>query len=1481
MAIFTKGAFIVSGDADRSEDKRRPGNGISQHELTNLADSFLHDGGQSFFARVLQGPSRASAASDRGADDGFDAEPMPPGMGTARAGRRAAVFRKMPAPTNAKKRPAGKQFLAEIIRQMCVAAKIEPNGEPPRRRNCVFMQSTGRVARELLYSEVMASLTTFWRAAGHPEWPRTQSTVWRSICRGIVSNAEEAKDLTSEVQCVLMLRKLVEQPQLPGETAEDRRERLKEFFEHYYARDLHLAVERSSDSWRARHVGGVTAAIPRPEAYEPPVLLPPIILKTSPKASPPAGTNLVRGTNPLRVTGPPPPKASPVSGRGAKESGSLRRTKELSKKLVATQGQMLLRRPFTTDLQFHREQDPEDLVPIWAVSSDAGPMRERPCTSGFPVPKGVTKPRTSPMAACTPTSSVMASSGRLSAGPSFAGASSSSLVSFPDPLAGGLSLISDWEDPLESSSWALPLLPPEGGGPTLGQSGAQNTYLQACQKFGVAPLITPFVTGHSTSLLLSGHVLEDRHMLPITAMTSRLEAVEEIDLADNARLTEKSLVPLFRALSDGSKGAESIVRLSLSGCVHIGQGTVAVIVSLLGTQPGGLRGLQELNLGGVKLHMTSFVSLASAIGRHAMLKNVVLTDTGLGQGTPAQTCRIISELTKAPTLEALDLGWSRLTGPTFAHLGSSLASANCLHTLSVPNCSATSTSGRDFPVEYFLERLSHVSTLTRLDVSLNNIDWRGALVLEDALEQHSGFRDIQISDNALGVTGLRSLLRLLARDTSGVVKLQIDSCAKGGIEGGEADADANQAFNVTNPAGRYSLDLSRPYHRALLRMLHKTCERFSCKSQAAFQDISFQSGSVSYSHAKKDEHGVWVVPKQGQLSLTFGTNAGKLKSNSVEECDDMWDFSGFLQKRISLMRLQPSSHKVAPLFAHWKALGGRNAEQVALLDALAMDFTFSFPQLRELAREKELTNDVIGRMMHCISGGPVARYLSMLLAPTLRSYEQNYESARRFLAFNAQSPSGHYKLDLGKPSDYAVAEQLLLLDRWECEIDESLKRPDTSQWGLRSHFRNLQHQGRQLQRVRMTEWRLPIFDTLDFDYVSGRRSVESSSDQALDDRAFKKILKNLRETEVEATAKIDVLRSVGHWFLLRSMQMRDLLGVCDSEAWRGDVVALFYFQIVDMQNEKVFRLRFGGTGELDKIRERLGWATSFPFIQPERASFRLDLQYYDCRLAMTFFIMLMNREGVTNVKHALLVDENGQDDPLMLGILRAWDAVEKLPMGGTFCATYVCAPEDRQLALRRSLYEKYGMWKMFPDAEVVWWAGVEETPPVVLSFMDWLAREFSEGKDTFSIFAHGDRVTLGNFEDTLREMKSDFCKGADGASRVLAVFRFLDASNKGGVTKSQWKILDQLRQDVELSMREFTVFLYHKFGPGATFLDKAWAGFEGLKDDEVPESSWRACVIDKWQYFGPAVGIHVLLDRTRSGSVSHQEFMRLNSFVEY
>mmetsp|Transcript_145035 Transcript_145035/g.463403 ORF Transcript_145035/g.463403 Transcript_145035/m.463403 type:complete len:127 (+) Transcript_145035:2-382(+) len=118
---------------------------------------------------------------------------------------------------------------------MCVAAKIEPNGEPPWRRNCVFMQSTGRVARELLYSEVMASLTTFWRAAGHPEWPRTQSTVWRSICRGIVSNAEEAKDLTSEVQCVLMLRKLVEQPQLPGETAEDRRERLKEFFEHYYA----------------------------------------------------------------------------------------------------------------------------------------------------------------------------------------------------------------------------------------------------------------------------------------------------------------------------------------------------------------------------------------------------------------------------------------------------------------------------------------------------------------------------------------------------------------------------------------------------------------------------------------------------------------------------------------------------------------------------------------------------------------------------------------------------------------------------------------------------------------------------------------------------------------------------------------------------------------------------------------------------------------------------------------------------------------------------------------------------------------------------------------------------------------------------------------------------------------------------------------------------------------------------------------------
>ena len=92
-------------------------------------------------------------------------------------------------------------------------------------------------------------------------------------------------------------------------------------------------------------------------------------------------------------------------------------------------------------------------------------------------------------------------------------------------------------------------------------------------------------------------------------------------------------------------------------------------------------------------------------------------------------------------------------------LGACVAESLHLSSLRVPSCSTRcqllarngEVAGHDMSIEYFFEHLSHNTTLTFLDVSLNRIDYRGSLVLEDALEQHKTLWNLRISDNRLDV----------------------------------------------------------------------------------------------------------------------------------------------------------------------------------------------------------------------------------------------------------------------------------------------------------------------------------------------------------------------------------------------------------------------------------------------------------------------------------------------------------------------------------------------------------------------------------------------------------------------------------------------------------------------------------------------------------------------------------------------------------
>ena len=121
---------------------------------------------------------------------------------------------------------------------------------------------------------------------------------------------------------------------------------------------------------------------------------------------------------------------------------------------------------------------------------------------------------------------------------------------------------------------------------------------------------------------------------------------------------------------------------------------------------------------------------------------------------------------------------------------------------------------------FLLEHLRDNRSLQYLNIGGNYLDFKAALVLEDSLEYNGHLRELDVSNNSLGHAGMRSLLRLLARDTSQLQSVIYENCAKGIV----VNARNDMVFRASRPHGRYELDLARPYDRSLLRMLYKTLE---------------------------------------------------------------------------------------------------------------------------------------------------------------------------------------------------------------------------------------------------------------------------------------------------------------------------------------------------------------------------------------------------------------------------------------------------------------------------------------------------------------------------------------------------------------------------------------------------------------------------------------------------------------------------------
>ncbi|CAJ1412792.1 unnamed protein product [Effrenium voratum] len=999
-------------------------------------------------------------------------------------------------------------------------------------------------------------------------------------------------------------------------------------------------------------------------------------------------------------------------------------------------------------------------------------------------------------------------------------------------------------------------------------AAASRQYIHACQREQVVPVPSTFVTGHSRKVDAAGKAVVDSDLLTLCAV-GRLTEVEDVDLSGGKLLSDVAMGTFLQDVLLAPQNLGTLQRLSLSECVHAARQSQAALVRLL--QEGGASRLHFLDLSGVSLAMRHLGPFCQAVEKHPALQTLRLCNAGLGGAMDVRNClrRILSG-----RIQVLDFGWNCLLAEELKFLGELVSRNKNLRQLGLANCAASSQKNSSIsPCVYFLEQLVHGVSLTNLDISMNRIDFRGALVIEDALERSRRLSTLNVSHNPLGVMGLRCLLRLLARQDSGLVAIDMENCFSGELR---PSVEGIQVFTYTNPGGHYSLDLTRPYHRSLLRTLYKVGQHLKLNPVDTFHVISYDSGHFTL--ASQPDAGVWPVPSSGHLEVGFSIEKAMEQAVKGVAVDN---FSEILARYNEVMRFTPHFRKLIPLLAQWRLLEGQEQEQLAMLSALGRDFIFTATHLRQLCSCKAIAGVTVARLLPTLLGGRFAMNMVMRRVENLSEFIKMLTLCKEYLLFNPQSPSGHYKLDLSNTASAYVAQALALLDRWESGLAKRKELPDISENGDYSCIRNCLYAhepllSRSYTLQRFDQWVIPEKEVLELDYVSNHRP--DCHGALMNDSTFKKFLIILQQAECDGPTQIQVTRNIAHHINLSSMQMRQILGVYRTSELREEALITTFFRIVDIHNEKIFRVRYEEQAELDKLRSRLGYCTFFTYIQPEQVTNDFDFAKYDQRLAANIFFNLANAEKRDNISNFRYTLPDGTIDKLEQGVPRSWDQFSRMPKEGSFHFTYKCSPQDRKFALRKSLLQQYGKWKVdVAEEQVMWWAAAAEAPEDVLEFLFWMRAKFRDTHQAFEAFDGADGngvIGLREFEEGMRLLKCQKFRGKDEKQRWTAIFRFLDPSGEGQVSKEEFLTLDDFWTEVEFSIREFMDWADRKFGRD---LKRLWRALDEDGGGTIQRDEWET-MLDRVGYFGPSGPIFSFIDEDDGGEISWHEFQTLRQF---
>eukprot|EP00903_Cladosiphon_okamuranus_P018800 g17294.t1 len=646
--------------------------------------------------------------------------------------------------------------------------------------------------------------------------------------------------------------------------------------------------------------------------------------------------------------------------------------------------------------------------------------------------------------------------------------------------------------------------------------------------------LTETVEG-GVELSLPHQSLGDTYIELISEVVKDLPGVTRLDLRDN-RLTDVGVQEIVEAICsmDGHRGIQ-VLDLSENKLDTVSAKSLCTFLK----SPTCC--LREILLAKADIDDGETAIVMEAMQFNHSVRHLDFSDNAIGGGYE-KTQRLAGGPTTGgasislalgvnSTLRRIDLQWNLLGSKSGVLLGSALAHNHTLEWLDV-SYNAIGEEG----AQAIGTGLAVNDGLVRLDLSYNEISSRGVLVIAQALEDNDRLEILRLDGNSIGFDGGRTLVRSLnywtLPRTLGLKHCMLESTARTAL---------SDCFDPLFPTGKYTLDCSKPYQKAVAYELLRSASTrpgSSVRSLVVRDHPSDKKGvDVKIARpgggvqlwtmlGRQQQQGEQQRQGQGQgsgPSREFASRHGptcpfatmdalewryKLKATWVVDASTGNRFyppeQGFLDVDFLCHPLPPTGWAMinASGMQHLQALTeGDNQcrdQPLLYLKMAAKDFFFSTAQVNEIIRSsarklnslqvQELLMALVSRLHNpgCLQG-----LLEMHLEPRqIQIIQKNFGHA--FAAFTT-CVGGHYSLDLSRELDREAA---IRLSEWS-HLDQMCLRAlsswagesgGTSQKGRWSSFRNERYRKRPFTRG-ITEgfFKMGLIDrvpgVLEFDFV--------------------------------------------------------------------------------------------------------------------------------------------------------------------------------------------------------------------------------------------------------------------------------------------------------------------------------------------------------------------------------------------------------------